>query len=136
MKSLKLISFIILSLVMFSCSEDIEDLNPQEDRDAFLGTWKVNETCNRIPYQVTITKDLSNSSQVIINNFWLIGPDEKAPYAIVAGSNIVIPQQNIYNDGKTIVTGSGVLNKNTIDWEYTVNDGADLHNCTATYEKI
>lgn len=135
-KSIKLISCLILALLISSCTEDGDIINPQDDRDAFLGTWNVDETCNRIPYQVTIIKDPSNSSQVIIKNFWLIGPDETAPYAIVAGDNIVIPQQNISNDGKTVVKGSGILDKQTIDWEYTVNDGADLYTCTATYEKI
>jgi len=123
-------------LLISSCTEDGDIINPQDDRDAFLGTWNVDETCNRIPYQVTIIKDPGNSSQVVITNFWLIGPDESPPYAIVAGSNIVIPEQNIGNDGKNIVKGSGTLIKNKIDWEYTVNDGADLYTCTATYEKI
>ncbi len=134
-KSVKIIGFLLLTLLMNSCTEDNDIVNPQDDRDLFLGTWNVNETCNRIQYQVTIIKDPSNSSQVIISNFWLIGPDEQAPYAIVAGNNIVIPQQNICNDGKTVVKGSGILNKKTIEWEYTVNDGADLYTCVATYEK-
>ena len=136
MKSIKLISYFIFTILIISCTEEGDVFNPQDDRDAFLGTWNVDETCNRIPYQVTIIKDPTNSSQVIITNFWLIGPNEKAPYAIVAGSTIVIPQQNIYNDEKTIVKGSGTLNKNTIEWEYTVNDGADLYTCIATYERI
>lgn len=129
------LSLIFFILMFTACIDDSDLINPQDDRDLFLGTWNVNETCNRGAYQVTITKDPTNSSQVIINNFWLIGSNEKAPYAIVAGSNIVIPQQNIYNDENTIVEGSGVLNKdNIIEWEYTVNDGADLYTCTATYE--
>ena len=136
MKSVKWIGCLVFILLFLSCTEESDILNPVDDRDTFLGTWNVNETCNRIPYQVSIIKDPSNSSQVIINNFWLIGPGEKAPYAIVAGSSIVIPQQNIYNNEKTIVKGSGILNKNIIEWEYTVNDGADLYTCVATYEKI
>lgn len=136
MNTFKLIAYFIFTLVLFSCTDETDPFNPQDDRDVFIGTWNVDETCNRIPYQVTITKDPTNSSQVIITNFWLIGPNEKAPYAIAAGSNIVIPEQNIYNDEKTIVKGSGVLNKKIIEWEYTVNDGADLYTCTAIYEKI
>ena len=135
-KSVKLIGCLVFTLLIISCTEENDIVNPQDDRDTFLGTWNVNETCNRIPYQVTIIKDPTNSSQVIITNFWLIGPDEEAPYAIVAGSSIVIPQQNICNDGKTTVKGSGILNKEIIEWEYTVNDGADLYTCVATYEKI
>lgn len=136
MKTIKLFVYFIFLITVVSCTEDADPFNPQDDRDAYVGVWNVDETCNRIPYQVTIVKDLTNSSQVIITNFWLIGPDEKAPYAIVAGNSIVIPQQNIFNDEKTIVKGSGVLDKNIIEWEYTVNDGADLYTCTATYEKI
>ncbi|RLC55282.1 MAG: hypothetical protein DRH89_07970 [Candidatus Cloacimonadota bacterium] len=131
-----LFSVVFFTLLFIACTEDSDLVNPQDDRDLFLGTWNVNETCNRGAYQITITKDPTNSSQVIINNFWLIGPNEKAPYAIVAGSNIVIPQQNIYNNEKTLVKGSGTLDKDIIEWEYTVNDGADLYTCTATYEKI
>ena len=97
-----LFSVVFFTLLFIACTEDSDLVNPQDDRDLFLGTWNVNETCNRGAYQITITKDPTNSSQVIINNFWLIGPNEKAPYAIVAGSNIVIPQQNIYNNEKTL----------------------------------
>lgn len=136
MKTVKLFVYFIFLITFVSCTDDTDPFNPQDDRDAFLGVWNVDETCNRIPYQVTIIKDPTNSSQVIITNFWLIGPDEKAPYAIAAGNSIVIPQQNIFNDEKTIVKGSGVLDKNIIEWEYTVNDGADLYTCTATYEKL
>jgi hypothetical protein len=135
MKTMKRMLLGFVLIIMFSCTEDGDILNPEEDRDMFIGTWNVNETCNRIPYQVTIIKDPSNSSQVIIENFWLIGPDEKPPYAIVAGNTIVIPQQNICNDDKTIVKGTGDLSNNVINWEYTVNDGADLYTCIATYTK-
>jgi len=134
-KSINLFGILFFALFLISC-EDTDSINPQDDRDAFLGTWNVDETCLRLPYQVTIIKDPTNSSQVIINNFWLIGPGEKAPYAIVAGSRIEIPQQVIFNDEKTTVKGSGILNKKEIEWEYSVNDGADLYLCTATYEKI
>lgn len=127
---------IFFALLLASCTEDPNNIFPQDDRDQFLGIWNVNETCNRLPYQVNIINDPSNSSQVIITNFWLMGSYEKAPYAIVAGSNIVIPQQYIFNDESTSVKGSGTLNKEKIEWEYTVNDGADLYTCVATYEKI
>lgn len=136
LKSKGVYSFLFFVILLTSCIEDTDPLNPLDDRDAFLGVWNVTETCNRIPYQVTIIKDPSNSSQVIIKNFWLIGPNEKAPYAIVAGSSIVIPQQYINNDENTEVKGSGVLNKETIEWEYTANDGADLWTCVATYKRI
>ncbi|MCD4682713.1 MAG: hypothetical protein K8R86_05485 [Bacteroidales bacterium] len=128
-----LLSFIISMIP--SCLEDDDIAIITDDREEFIGTWDVDETCNRISYQVEIIKDPSNSTQVLIKNFWLIGSDEKPPYAIVAGSTITIPSQGMCDDGSNIVQGEGVLNKKKIEWNYTVNDGADLYTCSATYER-
>ncbi len=137
---IKIGKFTILTTLFFgillipSCTED-DNANPADDRDQFIGYWDVNETCNRDSYSVQIIADPSNSSQVLIKNFWLIGNNEKPPYAIVAGSTITIPKQDMCNNCSNEVQGSGKLNKNKITWNYTVNDGADLYTCTATYEK-
>ncbi|MBN3035267.1 MAG: hypothetical protein JW861_06750 [Bacteroidales bacterium] len=126
----------MMTLFMGSCTTDENnDVTPADDRDQFLGSWNVNETCQRDAYSVEIIRDPSNSSQVIIRNFWLIGYNEKAPYAIVAGSSIVIPEQTMCDNNSNEVSGSGTLDKNRITWNYTVNDGADLWTCSATYEK-
>jgi len=124
----------ILSGIFFQSCSDEDILNPVDDRAAFLGSWAVNETCVKDAYNVTIEADASNSTQVIIQNFWLIGYQEKAPYAIVAGTNISIPNQTMCNDGSNTVSGSGKLQNGKINWTYTVNDGADLYTCTAVYE--
>jgi len=125
----------VIVITILSCAkEDNDDLI--DDRDKFLGTWNVNETCTRDSYSVKIVKDPSNSSQVIIENFWLIGYHEKAPYAIVAGNNITIPKQKMCNNEANEVNGSGTLSKNKINWNYTViNVEADLYTCIATYQK-
>lgn len=126
---------LVISLTFYSCTDEEDPLNPQDDRDAFLGTWNVTESCTKEAYSVTIVKDPSNSSQVIIQNFWLIGFNEKPPYAIVAGTTITIPEQTICYNASNTVSGSGKLDKGKIDWDYTVNDGADLWSCSATYEQ-
>jgi hypothetical protein len=134
-KSITILFTLIVTLVLSSCTAEDDPLNPTDDRDAFLGTWNVAESCVKEAYTVTIIKDPSNSSQVIIENFWLIGFNEKPPYAIVAGTTITIPEQAICYNASNIVSGSGKLEKSKINWDYTVNDGADLWSCTATYEK-
>jgi hypothetical protein len=128
---------ILFSSAFYACTEDDELFDFTDDRDTFVGTWNVNETCSRDNYSVEIVKDPSNSSQVIIRNFWLIGYQEQPPYAIIAGSTITIPTQQMCDDGSNTVSGSGTLNKNgnEITWNYSVNDGADLYSCQATYEK-
>jgi hypothetical protein len=132
---LLLLVSLIIALTFFSCTDDDDIFSLTEDRDAFLGTWNVTESCTKEAYSVTIIKDPSNSSQVIIENFWLIGFNEKPPYAIVAGTTITIPEQAICYNASNIVSGSGKLDKGKIEWDYTVNDGADLWSCTATYEQ-
>jgi len=135
MRLFPVFSVLLVSLLFIpACTED-DMLNPTDDRDQFLGYWDVNETCSRDSYAVQIVTDPSNSSQVLIKNFWLIGNNEKPPYAIVAGSTITIPKQLMCNNGSNEVQGSGKLKNNKIEWDYTVNDGADLYSCTASYEK-
>ena len=134
-KIIKIVFGLFLALKMISCTVEDDPLNPTDDRDAFLGSWNVIESCSKDAYTVNISADPSNSSQVIIENFWLIGFNEKPPYAIVAGTTITIPEQAICYNASNIVSGSGNLDKGKIEWDYTVNDGADLWSCTATYEQ-
>lgn len=127
---------VIASLVTIysSCTDD--DLaNPESDRDKFIGTWEVNENCQRTSYSTEIEADPTNSAQVIIMNFWLIGNQEDPPYAIVAGNNIVIPKQFITNNKDIEVMGSGDYSNDEIIWSFTMNDGADLYTCDAVYSK-
>ena len=126
--------FIIILFAVIACTDE-SILNPADPRDQFIGSWNVNETCIKDAYSVSIEKDTTNSSQVIIKNFWLIGFNEKPPYAIVTGNTLTIPSQTMCYSGSNSVKGSGLLSKNTITWSYSVNDGADLYTCSATYEK-
>jgi hypothetical protein len=129
-KILRLTTLILSFLFLLSCEEDTTEL--PDDRDAFIGSWNVNESCVRDSYTVQIVADPSNSSQVLINNFWNTGNCGSAPYAIIAGNNIVIPTQD-FCDGAFEVNGDGDLDKGTISWNYTVNDGADTYSCQASY---
>lgn len=131
----KIVVVALLMLANYSCTDDTNFLDLPDDRDSFLGLWDVTDNCSKSSYQVEIIRDQSNSSQVIIKNFGLIGQNEKAPYAIVAGNTIAIPTQLISNDESIEVNGSGKLDKNKISWAYDISDGADLLTCTAIYEK-
>ncbi len=126
---------VVVFTLMFtvSCTEDTDPLDFTDDRDNFLGTWNVSESCAKDTYTVTIVKDPGNSAQVIIQNFWHITNCSNPPYAIIAGTTLNIPTQNICNDAFE-VNGSGKLDKGKITMNYTVNDGADLFNCSATLE--
>jgi len=134
---MKKIVYLFGSIILFSLMSGCEDTNPTDlldARDAFLGTWTVSESCAKDSYSVTIVKDQSNSSQVIIQNFYHIVNCSNPPYAIIAGSSIVIPTQSICGDAFE-VSGTGKLDKGKITMTYSVNDGADLFNCGATLQQ-
>ncbi|MFU8844525.1 MAG: hypothetical protein ACNA7V_12045 [Bacteroidales bacterium] len=125
----------LLVIILFNgCTDDNDPVDLIDDRDAFIGTWNVNETCSKDAYTVTITKDPGNSSQVLIGNFWHVPFCQDLPYAIIAGKSMVIPQQSFCSNAFD-VGGSGTLSKNKLTLSYTVSDGADEYKCTAFYEK-
>ncbi len=132
----KITSFVLLALLLTTCADDtlLNDLT--DDRDQFLGTWDVTETCAKNAYAVNIVKDPSNSSQVIIENFRHITVCSNPPFAIIAGTSIVIPEQEICSDNfPYTVEGNGKLNNSTINLNYYYKDEADSLNCSAQYMK-
>lgn len=135
MKKISLfIILIILSGIAFfdSCNPD-ENTNPNADaRDNYLGTWRVQEAGKaKLTYEVQISADPNNSTQVLIGNFYNFGIE---PYALVTSSNITVPSQSF---GKFVqVYGSGTLSGSKITWTYYVNNGADLDTIHSVYTKL
>jgi len=134
-KSISKILFLALvaSCILFvSCEEDPADIDL---RDELEGTWNVTENNNLKSteyYTVTISKSLSDTSAILIDNFYALGETVKAK---LSGYNLNIPQQNV--GGFTFKGyGSLALNMKKIEWSYTV----DHHNgfidqVTATYTR-
>jgi hypothetical protein len=138
----KQISFFIFLFVLasFLHSCDPNNDNPSDPttdpRDKFVGSWICNETSNQngiSTYNVTISLNPGNTSQIQLANFYQIGSGIKL-YAVVANNNATVPEQTA--SGLSI-KGSGNYNTSTnkINWTYYVNDGADLDTCTAVYSK-
>ena len=134
-KNIALLILTTLILTIFSC-ELLEDPEPSDPRDNFVGNWTVNEISSlygTTNYNATIIYDPGNSSQVLIKNFYHFGMEIET-YAIPTLTSITVPEQYVCSH---TVKGSGKLssNKNRIDWTYTANDGADIDNVTATFTK-
>lgn len=124
-------------MILFSACEETLDILPDnsDPRDKFIGEWTCSETELRSTedYTVTIQKNPENSTQVVLKNFGLLGQDA-FPYAYITGDKITLPQQNV-NDW-TIKNASGELvDDETIEWTYTLNDGGDEEDFAATYTK-
>ncbi len=135
-------TFIIITLIsiFFSCNPDDTNDNPQpteDPRDKFVGNWTCSETSSQNgqinPFYVTITLDPSNSSQILLANFYQIGTSQKV-YGVVASSNATVPNQTV--SGLSIRGSGNIANNNTkINWNYIVDPGGDPDTCTAVFSK-
>ncbi len=130
--------FILASLTSLLVSCDPDD-NPPDDtdpRDKFVGSWSCNENSHQMgtsTFTVTISLNSGNSSQIYVANFYQLGTSQKV-YAVVAGDNATIPDQSV--SGVSVKGSGSITSSNTkIDWNYYVNDGADIDTCTAVFTK-
>ncbi|MGM0565261.1 MAG: hypothetical protein ACQESX_00765 [Bacteroidota bacterium] len=127
---------VLSMLILFSGCEELDDTDPDTDpRDDFVGEWNCNEVpAKRNSYRVVINYDNSNSSQVLLFNFGLLGQSASA-YGVVAGNDVTVPLQEI--DGDWTVDGQGeMIDEETIEWTYTIDDGADRTDYIATFTLI
>lgn len=132
--------FSILSIALiWSCNPDDSTISPDEDyRDNFVGTWRFNESSYKYDihsyYTVVITKDPSNSAQVLLSNFGNPGSGSASVYGIVTQNNITVPQQTTGDNW--LIKGSGVKITDTkMTWQYVITIGGDEHDYSATAEK-
>jgi hypothetical protein len=135
MKTKILLTLAGMMLLLFStCVPIDEDVDPDDPVAKFLGIWKVNETCNRMNYDVQIQQDPGNSSQVLLDNFGNPGPGYDPAVGLVVSNTINVSAQNI-GEGWT-VSGSGTYQSNgTIIWNYDLDIGPSGYDCTATFSK-
>lgn len=128
------IVIVILSFVA-SCTKTEDDEPVIDDREKFIGTWNCSEKiADDAPTNFIVKISYhTNSSQINLNNFYLSGTDINI-YAIVTGTKITLPKQNIC-EGKDIESGSGTYENNKINFTYRVKDGVDYFNCTAVFTK-
>jgi len=129
--------FLILSLFMLGACEETDDNNPSpvpDARDKFTGSWSVNnESCGKSKYLVAISKDPSNSAQVLLGNFAFASPAQPDT-AIIAGNSIVLYSQR--NSEGWLISGSGQYKTDgIIQWGYSLLISGTQEYCTATYVK-
>ncbi|MFN8254642.1 MAG: hypothetical protein U0W24_03075 [Bacteroidales bacterium] len=138
MKLTKFLLALLLVIPLFqACQADITDL--EDPRDAIAKTWRATDnsgSAGALGYDVTISKDLNETTQVLFNNFHGLGTVDKLK-ATLAGSTLTIPNQEL--DGTYTISGSGVIagDLKTIEFEYSVDEGDGAYDVVANYgEKI
>jgi hypothetical protein len=123
---------LLLSLALLPACAPEETPDPADERDKFVDGWNVAENSSLAGasnYVVLISKSTTNSSEVLLENFYDLGNQHKARMS-VSGNTLTIPQQTLNGNQ---LSGSGTLSgNNTFTLTYTVNNGTTIDNCTAT----
>lgn len=111
----------------FDEGADIENNMCEYERDAFLGSYNVNENCDsgNFTYTCNISQSSSSVSEVIINNF---GDFNVNVRATVSGSGLT------FNDNQSGInfSGSGSLAGTTLTIIYTASQAGYTDSCTKT----
>lgn len=130
----------IILLLSFPACELTDDPMDEDPRDLFTGEWNCQEYLDGQPqmsYTVSIQSDPSDSTHIILKNFAFIGYDEKPPYGLVDGEQVIIPMQKVCYDESITLWGNGQsVSKNEIQWDYSVEVGGDSFDYTATFQRI
>lgn len=129
-----LLFLVVAATGLISCSK-VEDTTPTgNDRDRFLGSWSVHEIHTKSDYLVTIKADPNEASRVLITNFGNLIASYSAT-AYISGNNITLDANQMVGNME-ILSGSGVLSgTTTINWVYSMTDGATQIDATAVYTK-
>ena len=116
---------LLLVVFCYSC-EILDDLDTETGyvRDQIVDTWRCEETSEifgKSAYLVDISKSFSDSSNIILDNFYNLGFGVEV-VASLSGFKVNIQPQIV--DGNTI-SGKGTIagNYRSISFDYTVNDG-------------
>lgn len=146
MKKLLYISIAIIGLLITSCAPDKKN-DPDspapsvDEREKFLSNWSVSENSRTSvtpnSYTVSITKSSSNTSAIIIENFY--GLNSYTVSANVNGSTFIIPYQQVKDNLSSslgFAAGSGTLTSTShINLTYTTAIATNHDTCTASYSK-
>ncbi|MEI8005249.1 MAG: hypothetical protein WCI48_03510 [Bacteroidota bacterium] len=126
----------VLALLLITGCQKESTTTPSSDaRAAFTGNWSVAETWVKYSYEARIAADTNSKTGVLIYNFAGIGLSYPPAKALVSGNTITLDPNEVIGNG-LVVNGSGVLSgTSTINWTYTINDGADLKHVTSTFTR-
>lgn len=145
-KLLLLICFISFPLLFTACDkEGCTDSNAENydskadsddgscilERDKFIGTFNVNESCDGYSdsYQITISESSSGTDKVNVSNLYDAGVSLPGT---IDGNNIVIPSTLA---SSATFSGSGSINGLILTLSFNVVYGGYTASCTATCTK-
>jgi len=137
----QIFSVFFMFLLLWACTPDSNSDSEGDYRDNFIGTWRFTETITKkstkasetSSYLVVISKDASNSAQVILKNFGNPGTGSTVDGIVTTNQIVVNPQTTSDN---WLISGSGTyISAGRMNWNYVITAGGDAVSYTATAEK-
>lgn len=126
-------NIIIITVFIFTVLGCVEETNPDNAREDFLGNWTCNEYEGDFAPQTYNVEVIATgpSNDVIIRGLYNQGPGFDI-FGIVNGSSITIQNQTV--DGIQI-GGIGNINDNLnrVELSFTANDGSGVDDVKATW---
>lgn len=129
----------ILITFLASCAANDDDVpTPTDERDEYIGTWSCAENSSKSgasTYDVVLRKNVNESGQFLMDNFYLLGSTHAAVIS-KSGNSLTIPTQSV--SGNTVQGSGSISNSTKINLSYTINDGSGpggIDNCTAVLTK-
>ncbi|MDJ1480570.1 hypothetical protein QNI19_10685 [Cytophagaceae bacterium DM2B3-1] len=133
-----ILACLMIGLALFSSCKK-HDPDPEVDREKFLGSYELVETCGDESLEVGlfIAPGIDNNA-IEIEDLYLPLTTIKAT---ISGNTLTIPSQEVIDpfeeDGSTFtIIGDGVLTDNKLTIHYKVTfDDSSIDECTATGNK-
>ena len=126
---------IVLSIMLSSCAQE-EDPPPTDDRDKFVGSWTCPEQSTQngpSTFTIHINKSTSNTSQILIENFYAAGFSNSAT-ANVSGSSFSASGQPYTSFTITSLSGTST-GASTLTMNYIIQNGSIYDTCSAACTK-
>ena len=121
MKSISISLLIVFAIGFFGCVTD-GDTDDDDPIEKYLGMWQVSDQPARLNYVVTIQRNLSNSTEVLLLNFADLGG---TAVGLVVGNSVIIDKQALTSEYKVEGTGT-YIGSAELRFDYELDDGIDI----------
>lgn len=125
------LSFIFLLGILLIGSCAITTDEETDDLQKYVGVWNVVDQAAKLNYNVTITTNPSNSSEILLDNFANLGT---TAIGLVIGNSVVIDNQLLGADYSVSGDGS-YINSIKLEFNFDLNDGIDSEARIAVFTK-
>ena len=130
MKRISISLLIVFAMGFLGCVTD-GDADDDDPIEKYLGMWQVSDQPARLNYEVTIQRNLSNSTEVLLLNFADLGG---TAVGLVVGNSVIIDKQALTTGYQVEGTGT-YIGSSELRFDYELDDGIDIEKRKSVFTK-